>query len=196
MRLGMKALCWVWQICRCASPTLLRRSGICGRRQTPIRNQCQRGSVWHGCISRPGGSEMPIAGFTKRVALAPGSPDLLLLEAEIDLRGGNRDAAARAAGDLQAILVRQLDNQPLLLAVGSLQARVGQSALARGNLERVLKLTDGKSVAALRFLARLDLQNNDLSAADERLQQLRSLNDQGPEFELLQGDVRLASGDR
>ena len=129
-------------------------------------------------------------------ALAPGSPDLLLLQAEIDLRSGNRDAAARAAGDLQAILVRQSDNQPLLLAVGSLQARVGQSALARGNLERVLKLTDGKSVEALRFLARLDLQNSDLRAAEERLQQLRPLNDQGPEFELLQGDVRLASGDR
>ncbi|MEZ5559897.1 MAG: PEP-CTERM system TPR-repeat protein PrsT [Pseudomonadales bacterium] len=130
------------------------------------------------------------------LAVAPDLPDLNLLKAETLLRSGDTAAAQAIATELQSALGRREANGPLYLALGSLQARVGQRTLARSNLNRALELSDGSSVPALRALTRLDLGERNVGAAQSRLDALRKLGDSGPEFSLLAADVQLAGGDR
>ena len=130
------------------------------------------------------------------LALAPAMPDLLLLRAEIDLRSGNVEAARRVATELQPQAARLPNNMALHLALGNLQARVGQLTLARTNLERVLALTDGANPAALRGLARLDLRDGRPEAARARVNQLLQAGDDDAETRLLDADLLLAENRR
>jgi putative PEP-CTERM system TPR-repeat lipoprotein len=128
--------------------------------------------------------------------LAPGTPDLLLHLAEVHLRSGDTTAAVRVAKQLQSRVAAGSDNVALLLAVGRLQARVGEIALARGNLERVLAKTDGGEAAALQALARLDLRERKLDQARARLQQLQNIAADDRETQLLDADLAMADGRR
>ncbi|MFU8816171.1 MAG: XrtA/PEP-CTERM system TPR-repeat protein PrsT [Pseudomonadales bacterium] len=133
---------------------------------------------------------------SEALVLAPTMPDLLLLRAEIDLRSGNVEAARRIATDLQPQAARLPDNRALHLALGNLQARVGQLTLARTNLERALVLSDGVDATALRGLARLDLRDGRTEAARARVQQLRQAGEDDAETKLLEADVLLAENRR
>ncbi len=135
------------------------------------------------------------------LALAPDLPDLLLLRAEIDLRRGDVAAAKAATVRLQARAAEAAGqgaggNSALYLALGSLQARVGDRALARSNLERALSLSEGDNPAALRALARLDLGSGDTDAAAAKVERLLAAGDDAPGTRLLQADVLLTQGKR
>ncbi len=135
------------------------------------------------------------------LALAPDLPDLLLLRAEIDLRRGDVAAAKAAAVRLQAGVAEAAGagggaSPTLYLALGSLQARLGDRDLARSNLERALSLSDGNNPAALRALARLDLGSGDADAAAAKVERLLAAGDDAPGTRLLQADVLLAQGQR
>lgn len=126
------------------------------------------------------------------LAQAPGLTDLLLLRAEVHLRSGNTAAAGQVATQLQSQAAGGTDDPALLLALGRLQARLGDAGPARRNLERVLQATDGSVPAALQTLVRLDLAERNMERARERLARLSELAPEHPETRLLTGDLALA----
>jgi len=130
------------------------------------------------------------------LAQQPESPDLLLLRGEIDLRSGNLEGTRQVAAELQRQLVRYADNARLHQALGGLQARAGQTELARTNLNHALELSDGDNAEAQRTLARLELRQGNLDAARRHLEPLLAAEQADPATRLLRADVLLAEGKR
>jgi len=122
------------------------------------------------------------------------SPQLMLLAAELDLRGGDAAAARKNAQQLQALLADTRDGDPLLLGLGALQARTGQLTLARTNLNRALN-ANRDNVTAQRELARIDLQEQRVADARLRLDHLLELGATGNEIRLLEADVLRQEGE-
>jgi putative PEP-CTERM system TPR-repeat lipoprotein len=130
---------------------------------------------------------------TIAVGMIDNDPDLLLLEADIDLRTGDTTAAQKAAGKLQGLLGRFHGDGDLLADVGTLQMQVGNLAIARKDLESA---TIGKK-APLRAqvsLVRLELIEGNHEAAQARVAQLLQKGAVDDEILLLQGDTMIAAG--
>jgi putative PEP-CTERM system TPR-repeat lipoprotein len=129
------------------------------------------------------------------LAIAPRSVEAMLLDAEIDLRRGDQDGAARTAARLQELFATQDRNQGLALALGDLNARLGNVTLARAAFERALELSEGESTVAIERLSRIDLIEGRNASARDRIAALRAAGVSDPSIDLLEGDLALRSGD-
>ncbi|MEM1434609.1 MAG: XrtA/PEP-CTERM system TPR-repeat protein PrsT [Pseudomonadota bacterium] len=126
------------------------------------------------------------------------SPDLKLLKAELSLADGRREDARTYINELQVLLTQASRKSPeLALALGRLQAQLGNRTVARSNYEVAVAATEAQDPVALLELGRLNLLTRQFDAVEEQLTQLAAL--EGDQIAtartLLRADLAAAQGD-
>ncbi len=127
------------------------------------------------------------------VELAGEVPQVLLLQAEIDLRQGNHREAVQVVRKLRTLVARNNDNPQILASVGALQLRTDDLTGARRNLERAVEISATPLIPALISLVKVELLEDNPVKARDYLKQLDELGVAGEEMALLQGEFLLAA---
>ena len=125
---------------------------------------------------------------------APKLPEVWSLQARVDLASGRRDDARQSLARLHTLIHKAATPNPQLAArAGAMQLALGEFSDARQNLTLAATL-DAPPAGALIGLARLDMRDGDLAAAQSHIDRLVSAGVANEELEILKGDMLNAKG--